>query len=66
MLGAIKIVCGKTGAEDENFEDDEEENRFTFDASETAEGDVPFYWSPVLQRSFRAELEKSVTYRYPT
>lgn len=58
MLGAIKIVCGKTGAEEESFEDDEEENRFTFDASETTEGDVPFYWSPVLQRSFRAELEK--------
>ncbi|KZV73350.1 hypothetical protein PENSPDRAFT_750288 [Peniophora sp. CONT] len=64
MLGAIKVVCGKTGAEDETFEDDEEENRFTFDASETTDGDVPFYWSPVLQRSFRAELEKLVILDY--
>ena len=59
MLGALKIVCGRTGAEEDAYEEaDGEDDRVMFDASEGRDGNTPFYWSPPLQQSFREELEK--------
>ncbi|KAF9244876.1 phosphatidylinositol 3 and 4-kinase-domain-containing protein [Melanogaster broomeanus] len=59
FLSALKIVCGKTGSEDLEEEDPEEE-RALFDATEDSESGRPFYWSRALQQSFREELEKLV------
>ncbi|OAX42520.1 hypothetical protein K503DRAFT_766700 [Rhizopogon vinicolor AM-OR11-026] len=61
-LGALKIICGRTGDEDVDEEDPEEER--LFDASEENESGRPFYWSRVLQQSFREELEKLVILDY--
>jgi len=36
-----------------------------FDRSEGRDGDQPFYWSSILQSSFREELEKCVLYIFP-
>ncbi|THH04986.1 hypothetical protein EW146_g10024 [Bondarzewia mesenterica] len=64
FLGALKIVCGKTGAEDDMYDDDVEDERVLFDATESNNSDRPFYWSPALQQSFREELEKLVILDY--
>ncbi|KAI0277425.1 hypothetical protein BGY98DRAFT_1089954 [Russula aff. rugulosa BPL654] len=57
FLGAIKVICGRTGAESYDDEADMEYERALFDASEGGHNQ-PFYWSADLQRSFREELEK--------
>ena len=54
----MRVVCGKTGAEDEDEAMDEEEEQVLYDATEEDGSDRPFYWSNVLQQSFREELEK--------
>lgn len=57
-LTTLKIVCGRTGEdEDISDEDDREEERVLFDATESRQGQ-PFYWTPALQDNFREELEK--------
>ena len=56
FLTALKIVCGKTGAEDDYYDDDDVTERL-YDRSESHSGE-PFYWTPALQDSFREELEK--------
>jgi phosphatidylinositol 4-kinase type 2 len=55
FLNAIKVVCGRTGDEDDAYDVDEE--RVLYDASEnsTSRG---FQWTEELQKSFREELEK--------
>lgn len=54
----MKIMCGKTGVEDDYLdEEDREEEQVLFDATENLPNQ-PFYWSPALQDSFREELEK--------
>ncbi len=54
----MNIVCGKTGVDDEMFdEEDREEDRVTFDATDNLPNQ-PFYWSQALQDNFREELEK--------
>lgn len=59
-LTTLKIVCGRTGEdEDISDEDDREEERVLFDATESRQGQ-PFYWTPALQDNFREELEKLV------
>ena len=59
FLSAIKVVCGKTGDEDENNDlYDFDEERMLYDVSEDDGTSHPFYWSTVLQQSFREELEK--------
>ncbi|KAH7914130.1 phosphatidylinositol 3 and 4-kinase-domain-containing protein [Hygrophoropsis aurantiaca] len=63
FLGALKIICGRTGEEDDNEEDPEEE-RALFDVTEESESGRPFYWSRALQQSFREELEKLVILDY--
>ncbi|KAH7888822.1 phosphatidylinositol 3 and 4-kinase-domain-containing protein [Phlebopus sp. FC_14] len=58
FLSALKIICGKTGDEDLDEEDPEEE-RALFDATEESDSGRPFYWLRALQQSFREELENS-------
>lgn len=57
FFSALKVICGKTGTE-ELEEEDPEEERALFDATEESESGRPFYWSRALQQSFREELEK--------
>lgn len=57
FLSALKIVCGKTGDDDVDIFDPDEE-RALYDASEDDGSNQPFYWSGALQQSFREELEK--------
>jgi phosphatidylinositol 4-kinase type 2 len=55
----LNIVCGKTGAEEEPWDDEErEEERVLFDATESMSTTDEFYWTPALQDNFREELEK--------
>lgn len=63
FLSALKIICGRTGDEDIDEEDPEEE-RALFDVTEDNESGRPFYWSRALQQSFREELEKLVILDY--
>ena len=54
----MKVICGKTGAEDDVYDDDDDvDDNMLYDRSETRSGD-PFYWTPALQDNFREELEK--------
>ncbi|KAL1748661.1 phosphatidylinositol 3 and 4-kinase-domain-containing protein [Schizophyllum fasciatum] len=57
ILGAVKIVCGRTGSEQDVADEDDDDQLLYDSAYETA--DRPFYWSQALQQSFRAELEKN-------
>jgi phosphatidylinositol 4-kinase type 2 len=56
FLGALKVICGRTGEIDDMY-DDYEEDRTYFDVTESTDN-APFYWSQSLQQSFREELEK--------
>jgi phosphatidylinositol 4-kinase type 2 len=60
FLSAMKIICGKTGDEDQDMYDDadQEDDRVLFDVTDVGESGAPFYWTQVLQQSFREELEK--------
>jgi phosphatidylinositol 4-kinase type 2 len=59
FLGAIKIICGRTGDEDDIYDDSgEEDERVLFDATEDHDSGGQFYWTQLLQQSFREELEK--------
>jgi hypothetical protein len=63
FLGAMKIICGKTGDAEDMYDDaDYEDERVLYDATEASEVQRPFYWSQQLQESFREELEKSVLF----
>ncbi|KAH9931138.1 phosphatidylinositol 3 and 4-kinase-domain-containing protein [Epithele typhae] len=63
FMTALKVVCGKTGVEDEFFDEDEDLDTRLYDSSESRTGD-PFYWTPALQDNFREELEKLVILDY--
>ncbi|SRR5258706_199000 len=58
VMGALQIVCGRTGEEDELHEEDEENEqiRALYDVEETGD----FYWTLALQQDFRLELEKLI------
>ncbi|EKM54262.1 uncharacterized protein PHACADRAFT_174771 [Phanerochaete carnosa HHB-10118-sp] len=61
----MKIVCGKTGTEDEGWDEEErEEERMLFDATENVSAAEDFYWTPALQDNFCEELEKLVILDY--
>lgn len=61
FLGALKVICGKTGAPDEVYDEaDFEEDQALYDPTEGSGVQRPFYWSHNLQQSFREELEKYV------
>jgi hypothetical protein len=58
FLNALRVICGRTGEEEEFYDEEERENdRRLFDVSESPTG-RPFYWTTALQDSFREELEK--------
>ncbi|KAH9839416.1 phosphatidylinositol 3 and 4-kinase-domain-containing protein [Rhodofomes roseus] len=64
LLSTLKIVCGRTQDEEDMYdEDDREDERYLFDASESRTNE-PFHWTPALQDSFREELEKLVILDY--
>lgn len=56
FLNALRVVCGRTGEEDDMYDDADEEHAL-YDASESTTG-RGFYWTEALQDSFREELEK--------
>jgi len=56
FLGAMKVICGSTGDNEDVYDDYEDER--LFDATESNNGNGMFYWSAPLQQSFREELEK--------
>jgi phosphatidylinositol 4-kinase type 2 len=57
-MSAMKVICGRTGQEDDLYdEDDSEEQSMIFDQDGSDSG-RPFYWTRQLQLSFREELEK--------
>jgi phosphatidylinositol 4-kinase type 2 len=59
FLGAMKVICGRTGDIDDLYDDpDYEDERMLYDATEASDVQRPFYWSQQLQQSFREELEK--------
>lgn len=61
ILNTLNIMCGKTGDGDELYDEvDYEDERVLFDATESPDVQVPFYWTQPLQQSFRQELEKYV------
>ncbi|KAG2015532.1 phosphatidyl inositol kinase [Coprinopsis cinerea AmutBmut pab1-1] len=61
FLSALKIICGRTGAPDDVYDEaDFEEDQALYDATEGSDAQRPFYWSQGLQQSFREELEKLV------
>ncbi|KAL0072349.1 Phosphatidylinositol 4-kinase LSB6 [Marasmius tenuissimus] len=62
FMGAMKVICGKTGDNDDFYDDYDDER--LFDATESTNGQGMFYWSPALQESFREELEKLVILDY--
>ncbi|KAM5530963.1 hypothetical protein V8D89_015370, partial [Ganoderma adspersum] len=59
FLGVLKVVCGKTGAEEDYDDDDDPDRSMLYDRTESRSGE-PFYWTPALQDNFREELEKLV------
>ncbi|KAG6810974.1 hypothetical protein H0H92_009557 [Tricholoma furcatifolium] len=65
VLNTLKIVCGRTGdMEDVYDESDYDDEQVMYDASESNNSERPFYWSQILQKSFREELEKLVILDY--
>lgn len=62
-LSALKIICGKTG-DDENDDVDSEEEHMLFDAGEDDDTYRTFHWSRALQQDLRDELEKLVILDY--
>ncbi|KAL0574956.1 Phosphatidylinositol 4-kinase LSB6 [Marasmius crinis-equi] len=62
FLGAMKVICGRTGDNEDVYDDYEDER--LFDATEATNGQGAFYWSATLQQSFREELEKLVILDY--
>ncbi|KAF9531611.1 phosphatidylinositol 3 and 4-kinase-domain-containing protein [Crepidotus variabilis] len=65
FMGAMKVICGRTGETEDVYEDaDFEDERVLYDATEASDVQHPFYWSQQLQQSFREELEKLVILDY--
>ncbi|KAL4254266.1 Phosphatidylinositol 4-kinase [Abortiporus biennis] len=64
FMGTMKIICGRTGDDEDMYDEEErEDERVLFDATET-QSNTPFYWTPYLQDNFREELEKLVILDY--
>jgi phosphatidylinositol 4-kinase type 2 len=62
LLAAIQVICGKTGEDEDMYDDAEQEDeRALFDVTEDNDSGRPFYWTLALQQSFREELEKCVS-----
>ncbi|KAM6502295.1 Phosphatidylinositol 3- and 4-kinase domain containing protein [Amanita muscaria] len=63
LLGALKILCGKTEDLDDLENTPYDVDHMLFDPTDE-ESERPFYWSPALQQNFREELEKLVILDY--
>ncbi|KAF9650860.1 hypothetical protein BDM02DRAFT_3092313 [Thelephora ganbajun] len=63
ILNVLRICCGRTGDEDDFYDEEHEQDHRLFDVSEGL-GNRPFYWTTALQDSFREELEKLVILDY--
>jgi len=59
FMSAMKVVCGRTGQEEDLFDDEVDEQALLFDPDDNDSG-RPFYWTRQLQQSFREELEKYI------
>lgn len=59
LLNILRICCGRTGDDDDFYDEENEHDHRLFDVSEGL-GNRPFYWTAALQDSFREELEKCV------
>jgi len=59
VLTALQVLCGRTGQEDIEEDDDEEEGIYPRHPS-ADEGSDRFHWTRHLQNEFRQELEKYV------
>lgn len=57
FLNALRICCGRTGDDEDFYDEEHEYEHRLFDVSEGL-GNRPFYWTTALQDSFREELEK--------
>jgi hypothetical protein len=53
----MKVVCGRTGQEEDLYDDEIDEQNVLFDQDDSDSG-RPFYWTRQLQQSFWEELEK--------
>ena len=61
FLNILRICCGRTGDEEDFYDEEHEYDHRLFDVSEGL-GNRPFYWTAALQDSFRLELEKCVIF----
>ena len=61
-MNILRICCGRTGDDDDFYDEEHEHDHRLFDVSEGM-GTRPFYWTTALQDSFREELEKCVVFR---
>ncbi|KAF8577744.1 hypothetical protein K439DRAFT_1639431 [Ramaria rubella] len=57
-LSALQVVCGRTG--DEDLNDDDEDDERVFGSHPSFDGIERFHWTRLLQQEFREELEKLV------
>jgi phosphatidylinositol 4-kinase type 2 len=61
-MNVLRICCGRTGDDEDFYDEENEHDHRLFDVSEGL-GNRPFYWTASLQDSFREELEKYVVLR---
>lgn len=54
----MRVVCGRTGPEEDILDDDDDDGQSILYDQTTSPDGRPFYWTRQLQRSFREELEK--------
>ncbi|KAG8835311.1 phosphatidyl inositol kinase [Serendipita sp. 399] len=60
ILGALNLLCGRTGEEEEESDLDDDQLRTLYGQPDSTD----FYWSLALQQDFRLELEKLVILDY--
>ncbi|KAF8504243.1 phosphatidylinositol 3 and 4-kinase-domain-containing protein [Hysterangium stoloniferum] len=60
ILAALQVLCGRTGEEELNDDDDNEDERIFGEHSSLGGGSERFHWTRLLQHEFREELEKLV------
>ncbi|KIY46206.1 hypothetical protein FISHEDRAFT_48152 [Fistulina hepatica ATCC 64428] len=63
FTNTFNVLCGKTGSEDDIYDDPDFDDERLFDVTESPDSH-PFYWTQALQDSFREELEKLVILDY--
>jgi phosphatidylinositol 4-kinase type 2 len=64
FLSAIKVICGRTGGENDgeyDYEEEEEEEAAQDMYGSFIGSDSTFHWTPTYIQEFREELEKYVS-----